>query len=41
VEVVVNHRLVEAGAGGDAVDGGGGEPAECEFYGGSAEDALA
>jgi hypothetical protein len=40
VEVVVDHRLVEAGAGGDAVDGGGGEAAESELGGGGVEDAL-
>jgi hypothetical protein len=41
VEVVVDHRLVEAGACGDAVDGGGGESAEGELGGGGGEDALA
>ena len=40
-EVVVDHRLVDAGAAGDAVDGGRGEAARAELEGGGGEDAAA
>ena len=40
-EVVVDHRLVDAGAAGDAVHGGRGEPARAELVGGGGEDAAA
>ena len=39
-EVVVNHRLVDAGFLGDAVDAGGGIAALGEFGGGGLEDEL-
>ena len=37
-EVVVEERLVDARAAGDAIDAGGGEAAVREFVGGGAED---
>ena len=40
-EVVVDHRLVDAGAAGDAVDGGGGKAASAEFVGGRRQDTRA
>jgi len=41
VEVVVDHRLVEAGAAGDGVDGGAAEAVEGELGDGGGEDGLA
>ena len=41
LEVVVEHRLVDAGAGGDAVDLGAVEPAGGELLGGGREDPVA
>ena len=40
-EVVVDHRLVEAGGAGDAVDAGAGEPARGELGGGGGEEPVA
>src|SRR5690606_8916917 len=40
-EVVVDHRLVQAGAGSDAVDLGAGEPAGGELGGGRGEETIA
>ena len=40
VEVVVEHRLVHAGAAGDAIDAGAGEAALGELEGGGGEDAV-
>ena len=40
VEVVVEHRLVDAGAAGDAIDAGAGEAARGEFDGGGGEDPV-
>ena len=40
-KVVVDHRLVDAGAAGDAVDGGRGEAARAELVGGGGENAAA
>ena len=39
-EVVVDHRLVDARAAGDAIDGGGGEAVGAELVAGGGEDAL-
>jgi hypothetical protein len=41
VEVVVNHRLVDVGGAGDAVDVGAGKPAGGELGGGGGEEPLA
>ena len=41
VEVVVDHRLVDAGGGGDAVDVGAGKAAGGELGGGGGEEPLA
>src|SRR5262249_46094452 len=40
-EVVVDHRLVQAGGAGDAVDAGAGEAAGGELRGGGGEDPVA
>ena len=40
LEVVVDHRLVDAGAAGDAIDAGAAEPALGELEGGGGEDAV-
>ncbi len=40
LEVVVEHRLVDAGAAGDAVDAGAGEAARGEFDRGGGEDGV-
>ena len=40
LEVVVEHRLVDLGAAGDAVDAGAGEAALGELEGGGGEDAV-
>src|SRR5262249_46954297 len=40
LEVVIEHGLVDAGAAGDAVDAGAGEPALGKFVGRSGEDAI-
>ena len=40
-EVVIDHRLVHAGAAGDAIDAGRGEPARGELVGRGSEDAAA
>ena len=40
LEVVVEHRLVDAGAAGDAVDAGAGEAVRGEFEGGGGQDAV-
>ena len=39
-EVVVEHRLVDAGAAGDAIDAGAGVAARGELDGGGGQDAL-
>ena len=40
LKVVMEHRLVHAGAAGDAIDAGAGEPAGGEFDRGGGEDAI-
>ena len=39
-EVVVEHRLVDPGAAGDAIDAGAGEPACAELERGGGEDGV-